>query len=95
MADAYRRSNRLHDDYPIEVFLPDWYARKLIDRHGSLQAAADSVFRPGTVKLINDYWQDHHQKAQINLENRAQLERKRTWFVSDIADLTRIALDAG
>lgn len=94
MADEYRRLHRLHDDYPVEVFIPDWYAQKLINAYGSLQAAVDTIFRPGAVKLVNEYWDTFHRKVQVNLENRAQLERKRVWFQSDIADLTRIALNA-
>jgi hypothetical protein len=55
MAQQYRESYRLEDTYPVEVYIPNWYAQRLVERHGSLQAAADTAFRPGSVKLVNQY----------------------------------------
>lgn len=89
MADEYRRAYRLTDDYPVEVHIPNWYALQLIERHGSLEAAVNTVFRPGAVKLIDAYWHDFHQRVAENVERRlTQFDHPR----SDVDDLTRIAL---
>lgn len=91
-AEDYReRSRLLAGDGPVEVFIPNWYARKLINTYGSLEAAVDSVFRPGAVRLVDAYWHEH------SVRTRESVERQLTQFDfprSDVDDLTRIALGA-
>lgn len=89
-AEAYRSAYRLRDDYPVDVYIPDWYARKLVERHGSLQAAADSIFRPGAIKLVNQYWHDRQVEVRENIERQQQMQPS----VCGINDLTRIAFRA-
>lgn len=87
MARQYRETYRLEDVYPVEVYIPDWYARRLVEWHGSLQAAADSAFRPGSVKLVNQYWHDRHVEARENVERKLTQPS-----ACSLDDLTRIAL---
>jgi hypothetical protein len=86
LARQYREAYRLEDPYPVEVYLPDWYAQRLVERHGSLQAAADSVFRPGSVKLINQYWHDRQVEARENVERKLTQSS-----ACSLEDLMRIA----
>lgn len=54
MARDYREAYRIHPDLtPMEVLVPRWYALKLIERHGSLNAASETIFEPGRV-IIRD-----------------------------------------
>lgn len=86
-AQEYRYRNRLTDDYPVELYVPDWYAQRLVERYGSLRAAADTVFIPGCVTIVNQYWHDRQ------VEVRENVERKLTQLSTcSLDDLTRIAL---
>lgn len=57
MAQEYRQRHRLDAQTPMEAVVPHHVAQEAIRRHGSLQAAADTIFDPGTVKIIDQYWQ--------------------------------------
>lgn len=57
-ARDYRERSRLDVDRPLEVDIPNWKAAELIAEYGSLRAAADGVFSPGTVTLVDVYWRD-------------------------------------
>lgn len=91
MAQEYRYRNRLVDDSPVEVYVPDWYARRLVERHGSLRAAADYVMErvllPGRIEIVNE----HFRRVQV--EVKENVERQLTQPSScSLDDLTRIAL---
>lgn len=87
MAQEYRYRNRLVDDSPVEVHVPDWYARRLVERYGSLRAAADTVFIPGRVTIVNQYWFERQVEVKENVER--QLTQP---SACSLDDLTRIAL---
>lgn len=90
-AQEYRHRMRLASESPLEVHVPNWKAVELINRYGSLQAAADTIFRPGAVKIIDRYWHDFHERARENIERRlTQFDHPR----SDVNELMRIAFDA-
>jgi hypothetical protein len=70
MAVDYRSNMRMHDKTPLLVTVPNWYAQKLIEHHGSLQAAADSIFIPGTVRIIDAYWENWCFEMQERINRR-------------------------
>lgn len=91
-AHDYRYRMRLTSDSPIEVHIPHGYALQLIEQYGSLEAAVNTVFRPGAVKLIDAYWHEHHMRAAESVERKlTQFDHPR----SDVNELTRIAFSAG
>jgi hypothetical protein len=90
MARQYRESYRLEDIYPVEVYLPDWYARRLVERHGPLEAAADTAFRPGSVKLVNRTWRETRDEI-----NTLFLAGSKPFHVSHPDTLFRIAVELG
>lgn len=86
MAQEYRYRNRLVDGEPIEVHVPDWYAQRLVERYGSLRTAADTVFIPGRVTIVNQYWHDRQVEARENVERKLTQPS-----ACSLDDLTRIA----
>ena len=92
-AREYRNRMKLDADAPLEVSVPNWKAVELIKTYGSLQAAADTVFRPGTVCIIDQYWRDWcyetTQRVNACLARLADLG-----YFSRIDLLTRIASGA-
>lgn len=57
-ARDYRNRMKLDTDAQLEVVVPNWKAVELSCEYGSLRAAADAVFRPGTVRIVDAYWRD-------------------------------------
>lgn len=92
-ADEYRRLHRLDYDDPLEVHIPGWYAARLVDRYGSLDAAANEIFNPGSVKIVDDYWGGYAVRAQEDVDERIANTWPK-WRSSDLNDLTRIACAA-
>jgi len=64
-AQEYRYRMRLHKDAPIEVEMPHAWALRAIAAYGSLRAAADAVFLPGTVTLVNRTWRETRDKINM------------------------------
>lgn len=87
MAVEYRYRNRLVDDNTIEVNVPHEYAVSLIQRYGSLQAAADAKFRPGTVRIVDSLIVQLQKTANLQMQVMFPPYR-----VGSVNDWMRIAL---
>lgn len=90
IADDYRNRHKIYTEWPVEVLIPNHLARRLIEGYGSLEAAADATFMPGSVRLVDAYWRE------FSFQVRESVERHHTQLSSgcDVDDLTRIALGA-
>lgn len=89
-AREYREVMKLDDSSPLEVFVSNWKAVELIREYGSLRAAADAVFRPGTVNIVDQYW--HEWCFQTTQRVNARLATLTdVGYFSQIDLLTRIA----
>lgn len=75
LADQYRAAYRMPSPFPLECRIPHHEAEHYIKKYGSLQAAADALFDPGTVKLIDVYWEDWCFELQERVN--ARLGRRR------------------
>ena len=93
-AREYRERMKLDADSPLEVDVPNWKAVELIKQYGSLQAAADAIFRPGTVKIVDRYWRDFCYEATQRVNARLARLADLGYF-SRIDELTRIAAGEG
>lgn len=71
-ARDYRERMKLDTNAPLEVNVPNWKAVELIKEYGSLQAAADAVFRPGTVRIVDVYWRAFCERVQESVNARLQ-----------------------
>lgn len=69
-ARDYRERMKLNTNAPLEVHVPNWKAVELIERYGSLQAAADAIFSPGTVRIIDVYWREFCERVQESVNAR-------------------------
>lgn len=72
MAAEYRRTFQLRDGYPVEVVLPHWLADAAIKHYGSLERAANMIFNPGSVVLVDTYWRDFCERVQDSVNARLQ-----------------------
>lgn len=73
-ARDYRERMKLDTNAPLEVDVPNWKAVELIERYGSLQAAADAIFspgkKPGSVRIIDVYWREFCERVQESVNAR-------------------------
>lgn len=69
-ATEMRSRLKLGDGAPLEVTVPNRLAVDLIKSYGSLQQAADAVFDPGTVRIVDAYWRDFCLAVTENVNQR-------------------------
>jgi hypothetical protein len=74
-AREYRERNKMDADAHLEVNVPERVAREAIAEHGSLRAAADSVFRPGSVTIFCQEWRDVRDKINTMFQAAPRLFR--------------------
>jgi hypothetical protein len=89
-AQEYRYRMRLHKDAQIEIEISHVWALRAIAGYGSLRAAADAVFLPGTVTLVNRTWRDTRDKINTLFQTGPK-----PFHVSDPVALFRIAVGFG
>jgi hypothetical protein len=89
-AREYRERSKLDTDAHLEVNVPERVAHAAIVEHGSLRAAADSVFNPGSVTIFCQEWRDVQDK--INTAYRTAL---RPFRITPIDVMFRIAVTYG
>jgi hypothetical protein len=67
MAQEYRDRHKF-PDAQLEIAVPNHLARQLIAEYGSLQAAADTIFDPGAVVIVDRFWRDwcYDVQEQVN-----------------------------
>jgi hypothetical protein len=72
-ADQYRNAYRKASDVldgPFEAVVPHHLAEELIAQYGSLSAAADAMFDPGKVVIVDRYWQEWCRETQERVNAR-------------------------
>jgi cation transport ATPase len=89
-AQEYRERNKLKADTHLEVNVPERVAREAIIEHGSLRAAADSVFNPGSVTIFCQEWRDLRDKVNSLFQTGPAPFR-----VANLNELLRIAVMYG
>lgn len=87
----FRDRMKLDPDAPLVVDIPHWKAEELVRKHGSLQEAADSVWRRGTVQLVDVYWRDWCIRA-TEVANRQMTYLFPPFRLGNVNEWTRIAL---
>lgn len=87
----FRDRMKLDADHPLVVDIPHWKAEELVKKYGSLQEAADSVWRRGTVQLVDVYWRDWAVNA-LEIANRQMAVMFPPYRVGNRDEWTRIAL---
>lgn len=90
-AEDYRTRMKLDPDAPLVVDVPHWNAEELVKKYGSLQEAADSVWRRGTVQLVDVYWRDWCLHA-TEVANRQMTFLFPPFRLGNVNEWTRIAL---
>lgn len=53
----------------MEVFVPNWYAQKIRERYGSLEAYDQQVW-DNHIKVVDAYWHELARESMERLNNR-------------------------
>lgn len=89
-AAEYRRLHKLAETSTIEAVVPLREATRLRAEHGSLRAAADASFNPGSVTLVCHEWRELRDKVNARIDSWPP-----PWRLGSLYEFTRIALAYG